>query len=52
MDMPQSLNSNFGKMASRATEASRERSPERVDDLESVASVVEGSDPGASEDCF
>ena len=39
-------------MASRATEASRERSPERFNDLESVASVVEGSDPGASEDCF
>ena len=43
----------FGKKTKRATEASRERSAEQLfDDLESVASVVEGSDLGTSEDRF
>ena len=43
----------FGKKINRATDSSRERSAEHLlNDLHSVAFVVEGSDLGASEDCF
>ena len=43
----------FGQKTERATAESRERSAEQLfDTLEPVALAVEGSDLGASEDCF
>ena len=43
----------FGQKTERATTESRERSAEQLfDTLEPVALAVEGSDLGASEDCF
>ena len=52
-DMPQSLKSKFGKTSERVATEWRERSAEQLfADLESVASAVEGSDLGLTEDPF